>query len=156
MSTKVFAQRDLSFGHLQAVLQLLPDAVAEIGGGVCNPMLVAQGISAVATGTDHRFFAALVVDEQVVGFMAGLMEVDVFLALRTAREVFLHLRPSARTAENQLALIDAFDAWAASQNADRVECRADSSDAGERFAKLIASRGYQPATSMLRKILKRG
>ncbi|MBN3777447.1 hypothetical protein G3O06_07765 [Burkholderia sp. Ac-20345] len=153
MTTKVFAQRDLSFAHLQSVLELLPDAVAEAGGGKSNPMLVAQGISAVASGTDHRFFAALTVDGVVGGFMAAVIETDIFLGVRTAREVFAWLRPSARNAENQAALLEAFEAWATAQKAERLECLAELGDAGERFAAAASSRGYARASTVLRKVL---
>lgn len=152
MSTKVFAQRDLSFGHLQAVLQVLPDAVAELGGGTSNPMLVAQGISSVASGTEYRFFAVLVVDDVIAGFMAGLLETDIFLSRRNAREVFFYLRPSARQPENRAALLEAFEAWGMSQKADRLECLADVSGE-DRFAASAVSRGYARASVVLRKVL---
>ncbi|MCA8017728.1 hypothetical protein [Burkholderia metallica] len=152
MSTKIFAQRDLSFGHLQGVLQLLPDAVAELGGGASNPMAVAQGISSVASGTEYRFFAVLVVDDVIAGFMAGILETDVFLARRNAREVFCYLRPSARQPENRSALLEAFEVWGMSQKADRLECVGDvASD--DRYTAVATSRGYARASVVLRKML---
>jgi hypothetical protein len=151
MSMKIFSQRELSFAHLEAVLKILPDAIAEIGGGKCNPMMVAQGISSVASGSDQRFFATLVIDGAVAGFAAGHMELDVFLAQRVAREVFAYLRPPARNSANRAALLEAFEAWATAQNAERIECLADANDAGDSFAAVAGTRGYKRAQMVLRK-----
>lgn len=155
MTTKIYAQKELSFGHLQQVLKLLPDAIAEAGGSKGNEMLVAQGISSVAAGADSRFFSVLMDDDAVSGFMAGMLEIDIFLTRRIAREVFCYLRPSARNSDNRVVLLSAFESWALQQDADRIECIVPADETGEGTARTVESRGFGRASIVLHKRLMR-
>ncbi|WP_429574791.1 hypothetical protein [Paraburkholderia sp. UCT70] len=134
---------------------MLPDAAAEAGGGNVNALLVAQGISSVAVGgASHRYFAALVVDDSVAGFMAAKVEDDVFVGRRVAREVFSYLRPSVRTQQSRGTLLDALEAWAKSNKADVVEYLVVGDESVDNGMPAAAERGYARAAIVLAKTVR--
>ena len=122
----VSIQSNVSYAHVQEVMRLLPDAIAETGGGKPNYLLAAHGLTSAITGAaPYRFFCVTQVDECLVGFLAGLLESDAFTDRRTAREVFAYVRPSARVTDARAAMRAAFEAWAWEQRASRVQCVGD-------------------------------
>jgi hypothetical protein len=60
MTTQVQSQSDVTYAHVQEVMRLLPDAIAESNGGTPNFLLAAHGLTSATTGTTpFRFFCVV-------------------------------------------------------------------------------------------------
>ncbi|OLL27473.1 hypothetical protein BTH42_32010 [Burkholderia sp. SRS-W-2-2016] len=126
---------------------MLPDAIAETFDGVVPNLLKAvSGMTGAVTGiAPYAFFCVAEVNDEVVGFLGGVMDSDVFSDRKFARDVLAWVRPSARATTVYLDMVAEFERWAAASGAIEVRGTLLADDSAERIASAAVRYGYKRA-----------
>ncbi|MEB2499531.1 hypothetical protein [Burkholderia cenocepacia] len=143
----VVSQSNVSYAQVQAVARLLPDAVAETFGNLpANVLKAVNGMTSAVTGVaPYAFFCVAEVDSQVVGFLGGVLDSDVFSDRKFARDILAWVQPSARDTSAYRDMVTRFEQWAIKQGAREVRGILLADETAERLAHAAERYGYRRA-----------
>ncbi|GJH22792.1 hypothetical protein CBA19CS22_39640 [Caballeronia novacaledonica] len=121
-SLTIGSRTNVSYSQVQDFAHLLPDAVAQSVSGVASNILkAAHGMTGAVTGVaPFAFFCVASMNNDVVGFMVGLLDSDVYTERKYARGALIYVRPSARDTSAYHDMMTAFEQWARTQGAQEV------------------------------------
>jgi hypothetical protein len=147
-------QSSVSYAQVQDVARLLPDAVAQtFSGAVPNVLKAVHGMTGAVTGVaSFAFFCVASLRGEVVGFMIGVLDSDVYTDRKHGRDVLTYVRPSARDTSAYQEMTTAFEQWARKQGAHEIRTLMHVGADSMRAA-AIESSGYRHAGTLLVKTL---